>query len=371
MGIKMDIKNSDKTIGIVIPTYNRLENLKILLLNLENQIDQNFYVVISDDGSTDGTKEYISSLSKSNKWKGKIDWIYCGKNIGGRRARTRNIGVNALDKSIELVLFLDSDIIIEPKTINIIKNLLLSHENHIVFGITDWLPKLDLDYINQLILNKQTKSLLYSIPKQAPKRVNGTFIGPELRPSFLFDDKTSYSVEGQWALFLNTGMYIKDFKKIGGFNEFMMGYGYEDMDFGIRCAKKNLKCIYSKKAQGFHIWHSKENSYITHLENQKNLNFILQTHGFNSYYASDIDWSLWWHYSISLGSYLVYEDNSFWIINQSNTNKIQIPDKSWLKKLGFTKESIKEKPSNFNEIFNNGVAFLTIIDSNESKSNFI
>lgn len=51
---------------VIIPTYNELENMKLLipqLMKLQNSFD----VLVVDDGSPDGTAAYISDLSKSNQ----------------------------------------------------------------------------------------------------------------------------------------------------------------------------------------------------------------------------------------------------------------------------------------------------------------
>jgi len=60
------IKN--RMITIITPSYNRSHELKFLLESLENQkIDHNlFELIISDDGSTDGTKELIKNWKKKS-----------------------------------------------------------------------------------------------------------------------------------------------------------------------------------------------------------------------------------------------------------------------------------------------------------------
>ncbi len=46
---------------IIIPVHNRLAYTKRCLSSLENQTYKNFEVIVVDDGSTDGTKEYIEN----------------------------------------------------------------------------------------------------------------------------------------------------------------------------------------------------------------------------------------------------------------------------------------------------------------------
>ncbi|MDM1695100.1 glycosyltransferase [Thiopseudomonas alkaliphila] len=53
-------------VSVYIPTYNRLEMLKRAIASVLNQTYTNYEIILVDDGSNDGTKEYIKKLSKSN-----------------------------------------------------------------------------------------------------------------------------------------------------------------------------------------------------------------------------------------------------------------------------------------------------------------
>lgn len=92
-------------ITIFTPTYNRKENLKNLYESLINQTFKNFEWLIVDDGSTDGTEEYIKNLkSKSNI---NINYIY--KSNGGKPS-AYNV---ALEHAIgDIFLCCDSDDVI-------------------------------------------------------------------------------------------------------------------------------------------------------------------------------------------------------------------------------------------------------------------
>ncbi len=61
----------DKKISIILPTLNEERNLKILIPEIislfQNDLKINYEVIVVDDGSTDETNEYITSLSESNK----------------------------------------------------------------------------------------------------------------------------------------------------------------------------------------------------------------------------------------------------------------------------------------------------------------
>jgi glycosyltransferase involved in cell wall biosynthesis len=53
-------------VSVCIPTYNRQAQLKSTLEGLLSQSYKDFEILVCDDGSTDGTKEYLDSLSWPN-----------------------------------------------------------------------------------------------------------------------------------------------------------------------------------------------------------------------------------------------------------------------------------------------------------------
>lgn len=66
-------------ISILLPTFNRVESLKLQVQNiLDSSVLDNFSLTIVNDGSNDGTQEYLDSISdKSN-----IRIIHNDKNLG-------------------------------------------------------------------------------------------------------------------------------------------------------------------------------------------------------------------------------------------------------------------------------------------------
>src|SRR5438874_1713107 len=75
-------------ISVVIPTYNRLTLLKALLEALESPSPRpdSYEIIVVDDGSTDGTREYLSGIQ---------DQIRVVLGTHGGPARARNLGWQA------------------------------------------------------------------------------------------------------------------------------------------------------------------------------------------------------------------------------------------------------------------------------------
>ena len=91
-------------ISVVTPTFNRKEELVHLFNSMKKQtLDPKFFeMIISDDGSTDGTDEYVKNLK--NKFQFNLSYV-SQKNLGPGSAR--NNGVK--NSKGELIVFIDSD----------------------------------------------------------------------------------------------------------------------------------------------------------------------------------------------------------------------------------------------------------------------
>lgn len=85
-------------VSVIIPTYNRKDIVLEAIKSVLNQTVKNFEVIVVDDGSTDGTKEYLESLNLPIK-------IISKKN--GGVASARNEGIKFAQR--KYVAFLDSD----------------------------------------------------------------------------------------------------------------------------------------------------------------------------------------------------------------------------------------------------------------------
>jgi len=89
------------SLSVLITTYNRADELRRCLDSLVKQTDQDFEVIVYDDGSQDNSEDV------ANEFKSQLDLKYIyGENFGGP-ARGRNVGIK--EASREYVSFLDSD----------------------------------------------------------------------------------------------------------------------------------------------------------------------------------------------------------------------------------------------------------------------
>lgn len=115
-------------VSIVLPTYNRRERLARVLTGLDGQsiARESFEVVVVDDGSTDGTPEWLAANATRQYA------LRVVRQENGGPARARNAGIAAA--RAPLILFLDDDV--EP-TAALVAEHLRSHdaeENVVVMG---------------------------------------------------------------------------------------------------------------------------------------------------------------------------------------------------------------------------------------------
>jgi len=91
--------------SIVMPTYNRKHCIKNAINSLLSQAYQNFELIIIDDGSTDGTGDFLKENYKNEIKTEKIKYVELGENKGVSYARNEGL---ELAKN-EWIGYLDSD----------------------------------------------------------------------------------------------------------------------------------------------------------------------------------------------------------------------------------------------------------------------
>ncbi|MDE6760175.1 MAG: glycosyltransferase [Lachnospiraceae bacterium] len=255
-------KNNGK-ISVVIPTFNHLSRLKLTLASIDIQkmdVDK-FEVIIVNDGSTDGSAEYLK--------KRKTEWnlrVINQKNAG--RAAARNRG--ALEAEGEIILFCDDDCILSP-------DFIAAHYHHqkeyprILHGRIVTLTQMKFfedpsrgilvchneglqakdSLMKRIITESDIKTEFFS--KIAPnQRLNSI----ERLIKEIFDRKkeTLY-----WIGFTggNVSMPLTWMKSDEMFNvEFGRAWGCEDLELGYRLGKKAYPFAYLDEAVNYHIAHA-------------------------------------------------------------------------------------------------------------------
>ena len=168
-------------IGIVVPAYNRKANLELLLMSLERQSSTDFHVVVADDGSTDDTAALVAEMACRPVWRDRLARVNCGPHQGVRTGRARNIGAANLVLGTRLLLMIDTDLVLQPDALAMFAAAHARHPGRVLFGAVDWLPPMDWDEVSEYVSARRIEALRRRVPAPPSSRIEGTFVGPELR----------------------------------------------------------------------------------------------------------------------------------------------------------------------------------------------
>lgn len=190
-------------VSVVIPTYNRINTLPTSINSVLNQTYDNLEIIVMDDGSEDGTEEYVKSIADK-----RVRYIKSSVNMGPSAAR--NKGAELAEG--EYLAFQDSD--------------------------DEWMPD-KLEKQMELMLNDEGLALVYC--------EFGLYIEGELyknRPSreLPYERKTGnlFSYLLLFPLISTQTIVVKkrDFMEERGFNESLKAY--EDFEFTLRFSRKHM-----------------------------------------------------------------------------------------------------------------------------------
>ena len=210
------ISQNMKKFSIIIPVYNRPNEINELLHSLNQQVTNNFEIIIIEDGSKDDCKKIVEKFSKKLQIK-----YFFKKNSGP--AKTRNYG--AKYSEAEYLIFFDSDCIIPDDYFTIVSKELENNK------IDAWGGP---DAAHESFSNLQ-KAINYSMTSFF---TTGNIRGDEKIARF-------------YPRSFNMGIKKTVFDKIGGFPMTNMFPG-EDMVFAIEIIKQEYITKLFKKAKVFH-----------------------------------------------------------------------------------------------------------------------
>jgi len=205
--------------SVVIPTYNRQPILEKCLLALEHQqlssnsVVTGYEVVLVDDGSTDGTLEWLESHKEEFPHVRSHSQDHMGP------AAARNLGVEKATG--DTIIFIDSDLVVTEQ-------FLQAHADALVQG------------------EKQLGSNKLFTYGAVINTCN--FDNPTSEPYKITDFSAAYFATGNVAIARNW------LEQAGLFDTRFQLYGWEDLELGVRLKQLGLKLIKCPEAVGYH-WH--------------------------------------------------------------------------------------------------------------------
>ncbi|MGV7221686.1 MAG: glycosyltransferase family 2 protein [Nitrospinales bacterium] len=238
---------TEPKISVVLCTWNRASLLEKVLESLRCQTLPNneFEVIIIDDGSTDRTQEIVSSF------RDRLFLRYFFQENSGLGA-ARNYGIKMCNAPI--IVFKDDDDLAGP---DLLKEHLLTHgkypeENYAVLGYT----KLDR--------NIAKKPLMYFV----------TEVGLHLFSYPLIKDGEVLDFNYFWG---GCSSCKKSFLiKYGMFNP-VFRFGCEDDELGYRLSKHGLKVVYNKQAMSTMVREISYEDFLLRVVKQGQSKFMFST----------------------------------------------------------------------------------------------
>jgi glycosyltransferase involved in cell wall biosynthesis len=198
--------------SIVIPTYDRKPILEKCLLALETQDYSGQYeVVVVDDGSNDGTVEWLRETNFPHVR------LICQDHQGPSAAR--NLGVE--QSHGDIIIFIDSDLVVLP-------GFLTAHDAKLQQG--KWDTGGDRFFTYGRVVN------------------TANFENPTSEPYKITDYSAAFFATGNVAIakhwLIEAGLFDTGFQL----------YGWEDLELGVRLKNLGLTLIKAPDAVGYH-WH--------------------------------------------------------------------------------------------------------------------
>lgn len=230
-------------ISVVIPVYNQYNSLCKVLDAFYLQIynDDAYEIIVVDDGSSDDVKN-VSDLTCSRKLNARI--IH-QENKG--RAAARNTGIN--DAKGDIIIFCDADRF--PRNDFIMQHTEFHKKGaNIVIGASfDYFGK------NDLSIDEETNWKMISRFSRLPPYFK--------KISLIYDESGQTSSKLSWLSFLVGNMSIKRdiVKKIGGFDESFIEWGFEHFDLGYRLYIQGYQFSMNINAINYHIPHLRHKNF--------------------------------------------------------------------------------------------------------------
>jgi len=221
-------------LSVIIPTYNRLEKLKKTIKSAENQTlgKEDFEVIVVDDGSTDGTKDFMENFFAPEGFSLRYYFL---EHSGPEKAR--NLGIEKSQGDI--IFFCGDDTILHENLLEIHKKNHEEKKGIAVLGIALWDGS-----------EKVTNFMRYLAPA-----------GPQFHYNTI-KDKNSAGFDHFYTCNISLPKKCLENEK---FDE-RFCCAFEDIDLGLRLEKKGLKIIFDPRAKVFHSHRYDEEKFGARME---------------------------------------------------------------------------------------------------------
>lgn len=241
--------------SVIVTTYNRPDALTAVLKGLAAQVDQDFEVLVADDGSTQDTAQLVQTMAADFPVSLRHVWQ---EDQGFRAGAARNRA--CAHATGDYWIFLDGDCVPLPDFVSEHKRL--AQAGCFVAG-------------NRVLLSETftREALSRQLPLHA--RRPGRWLWDRLQGRINRWMPLLHAADGAWRLraptrwqgarTCNLAVWREDFVSVNGFDEAYAGWGHEDADLAVRLIRQGVRRKDGRFATAvLHLWH-RENDR-SHLE---------------------------------------------------------------------------------------------------------
>jgi glycosyltransferase involved in cell wall biosynthesis len=263
-------KSIAKDVSLIITTYNWVEALKLTLLSVASQQVLPTEVIIADDGSRPETKQFIDKIRKVFP----VPIVHVWQKDNGYQ-RTLILNEAVRNSAYGYIIQVDGDIVLHDSFIK--DHLKVAEKGFFVKGSRCLLKN---DITQKSILTNNIKFGIFS--PGINNRFNALRI-PFIAPFLYYS--TQNDISG--VIGCNMAFWKKDFIKVNGYNNDIVGWGREDSEIAARLINNGLK---KKRAKLMAICYHLHHSFLSRDKDEKNITMLNDTingkvlqcaHGYN------------------------------------------------------------------------------------------
>ena len=239
-------------VSVIVPTYTRRELLEYTLDSLlrQNISPDDFEVIVSDDGSTDDTRNALGKYKDCLHLK----YLY-QEDRGYRPASARNAGIRNAEG--EICLFIDSGVLLNVQCVR--EHVFIHRNASGKMAAVGYVYGFDQDGTKEDLIREM---IVAGDPEGTIQRLKAAGAGLDIREKYYrkYGDRLE-DLPAPWALFwtCNVSARRKDLEDVGFFDEVYDGkWGCEDNDLGLRLWQHGVEIRLCRGAESVHFPHGKD-----------------------------------------------------------------------------------------------------------------
>lgn len=244
------------SLSVVVTTYEWPEALHVVLRSLAEQPDEDFEIVVTDDGSGPETEHTIA------RWRSRLGGRISHarqSDVGYRRARALNLG--ALTARGRYLVFLDGDCLVRSGFVRALRRaalpgwFLASKRLNLSEDLSRRILEEDLGVWRWTVFRwlLSAPSELVTASRESARPGLLIPIRDRRRPWRPQQPDFSPPYDGYGFFF---AVSRSDLERVNGFDMRLEGWGGEDVDMAVRLRRSGLRCGWpGAHATVLHLWH--------------------------------------------------------------------------------------------------------------------